>query len=84
MEFIQFESYYHLYFEGNEMTNRITMNVPNLFPGSTFTHYVGYDIEQFTNISRKHQCICKKSISTKDCLSIVGLVFMKALHIRKP
>lgn len=58
MEFTQVESYYHLYLEGNEMTNRITTNVPNLFPVSTFSHYVGQNMEQFTNIKRKHQCIC--------------------------
>lgn len=58
MEFSQVESYYHIYLEGSEMTNRITTNVPNLFPVSTFSHYVGHDMEQFTNITRKHQCIC--------------------------
>lgn len=58
MEFTQVESYYHLYLEGNEMTNRITTNVPNLFPVSTFSHYVGQNMEQFTTITRKHQCIC--------------------------
>ncbi|KOP72527.1 GNAT family acetyltransferase [Lysinibacillus sp. FJAT-14745] len=58
MDFNQVESYYHLYFEGNEMNNRIATNVSNLFPVSTFAHYVSDDIEQFNNITRKHHCIC--------------------------
>lgn len=58
MEFNQVESYYHLYLEGNEMNNRIATNVSNLFPISSFAHYVGNDIEQFNDTTRKHQCVC--------------------------
>lgn len=52
MEFNQVDSYYHLYLEGNEMNNKITTNVPNLFPISSFSHYVGNDIEQFNDTTR--------------------------------
>lgn len=58
MEFNQVDSYYHLYLEGNEMNNKITTNVPNLFPISSFSHYVGNDIEQFNDTTRRHQCVC--------------------------
>ncbi|MEK4426483.1 GNAT family N-acetyltransferase [Solibacillus sp. FSL K6-1523] len=58
MEFNQVDSYYHLYLEGNEMNNRMTTNIPNLFPVSSFSHYVGNDIEQFNDTTRKHQCVC--------------------------
>ncbi|WIV21032.1 GNAT family N-acetyltransferase [Paenibacillus polygoni] len=58
MRFNLVESYFHIYFEGNEMNNRITNNVSKLYPVSTFAHYVGEDVEQFNSVKRKHQCVC--------------------------
>jgi ribosomal protein S18 acetylase RimI-like enzyme len=58
MEFRQTESYYHLYFEGNEVNNRISSNIPNLYPVLAFGHYVGEETEQFKELTRKHQCVC--------------------------
>ncbi|AAM26009.1 MULTISPECIES: GNAT family N-acetyltransferase [Bacillus] len=52
------ESYYHLYFEGNEMNNRISSNIPNLYPVFTFGHYDGEETEQFKELTRRHQCVC--------------------------
>lgn len=58
MNFNIVDSYYHVYFEGNEMNHRIQSNMPNLYLVNAFTHYVGKDIDQFTNNKRIHQCVC--------------------------
>ncbi|MCS1392676.1 GNAT family N-acetyltransferase [Lysinibacillus boronitolerans] len=58
MNFNIVDSYYHVYFEGNEMDHRIQSNMPNLYLVNAFTHYVGKDIHQFTNNKRIHQCVC--------------------------
>lgn len=58
MNFNIVDSYYHVYFEGNEMNHRIQSNMPNLYLVNAFTHYVGKDIHQLTNNKRIHQCIC--------------------------
>jgi ribosomal protein S18 acetylase RimI-like enzyme len=58
MEFKMVDSYYHIYFEGNEMNHRIQSSIPNLYLVNSFTHYVGKDIDQFKNNNRIHQCVC--------------------------
>ncbi|WP_339212318.1 GNAT family N-acetyltransferase [Solibacillus sp. FSL W8-0372] len=58
MEFKIVDSYYHVYFEGDEMDHKIQSNTPNLYLVNAFTHYVGKDIEQFKNNKRIHQCVC--------------------------
>ncbi|MGR6907367.1 MULTISPECIES: GNAT family N-acetyltransferase [Lysinibacillus] len=58
MNFNIVDSYYHVYFEENEMNHRIQSNMPNLYLVNAFTHYVGKDIDQFTNNKRIHQCVC--------------------------
>ncbi|CAM5203856.1 acetyltransferase, gnat family [Lysinibacillus sphaericus] len=58
MNFNIVDSYYHVYFEGNEMNHRIQSNMPNLYLVNAFTHYVGKGIDQFTNNKRIHQCVC--------------------------
>lgn len=58
MKFKIVDSYYHVYFEGNEMNHRIQSNIPNLYLINTFTHYVGNDIDQFKSNERVHKCVC--------------------------
>lgn len=59
MNFNIVDSYYHVYFEGDEMNHRIQNNVPKLHLVNAFAHYVGDDIEQFkANNQRIHQCVC--------------------------
>lgn len=58
MNFNIVDSYYHVYFEENEMNHRIQSKMPNLYLVNAFTHYVGKDIDQFTNNKRIHQCVC--------------------------
>ncbi|ALC85178.1 GNAT family acetyltransferase [Bacillus sp. FJAT-22090] len=59
MLFNKEDSYYHIYFEGNEMKNRIQSTIPKLYLVNSFTHYVGEEIEQFkTSNQRIHECVC--------------------------
>ncbi|QFT89226.1 putative acetyltransferase [Bacillus sp. THAF10] len=58
MNFNMVESYYHVYFEGDEMDNKIQKNVHNLYVINAFAHYVGNEIDQFKNNKRIHQCVC--------------------------
>ena len=58
MKFKMVDSYYHVYFEGNEMNHQIQSNIPNLYLVNSFAHYVGKDIDQFKNNKRIHQCVC--------------------------
>jgi GNAT superfamily N-acetyltransferase len=59
MLFNKVDSYYHIYFEGNEMKNRIQSTIPKLYLVNSFTHYVGEEIEQFkTSNQRIHECVC--------------------------
>lgn len=59
MLFNKVHSYYHIYFEGKEMKNRIQSNIPNLQLVNSFTHYVGEEIEQFTTSNQRiHECVC--------------------------
>ena len=59
MLFNKVDSYYHIYFEGNEMKNRIQSTIPKLFLVNSFAHYVGEEIEQFkTSNQRIHECVC--------------------------
>lgn len=57
MQFNQVDSYYHIYFEGDEMNHQIQSEIPKLHLISGFAHYVGDNIEQFNN-KRMHQCVC--------------------------
>ncbi|MGG0643074.1 N-acetyltransferase [Sporosarcina gallistercoris] len=53
------DSYYHIYFEGAEMNQRIHSGIPKLHLVNAFAHYVGEDIDQFkTKNKRIHQCVC--------------------------
>ncbi|MER2118999.1 MAG: GNAT family N-acetyltransferase [Solibacillus sp.] len=58
MKFKIVDSYYHVYFEGNEMNHRIQGNIPDLYLINAFTHYVGKDIDQFKSNKRVHKCVC--------------------------
>ncbi|MGE7024366.1 GNAT family N-acetyltransferase [Solibacillus cecembensis] len=59
MLFNKVDSYYHIYFEGNEMKDRIQSTIPKLYLVNSFTHYVGEEIEQFkTSNKRIHECVC--------------------------
>lgn len=57
MNFKNVDSYYHIYFEGDEMNQQIQSKTPKLYLVNNFAHYVGDDIEQFKN-NRIHQCVC--------------------------
>lgn len=57
MHFENVDSYYHIYFEGDEMNHQVQSETPKLYLVNTFAHYVGDDIEQFNN-KRIHQCVC--------------------------
>ncbi|HWL23777.1 MAG TPA: GNAT family N-acetyltransferase [Ureibacillus sp.] len=59
MLFEKVESYYHVYFEGNEMQSRIQSTIPKLYLVNAFAHYVGDEIEQFKNTNKRiHECVC--------------------------
>lgn len=58
MNFNLVYSYYHVYFEGDEINHRIKSNVSKLNVMNAFAHYVGEDVEQFKNNKRIHQCVC--------------------------
>lgn len=58
MKFKIVDSYYQVYFEGNEMNHRIQGNIPDLYLINAFTHYVGKDIDQFKSNKRVHKCVC--------------------------
>ena len=58
MNFNLVDSYYHVYFDGDEINHRIQSNVSKLYVMNVFANYVGKDIEQFKNNKRIHQCVC--------------------------
>ncbi|WP_397536516.1 GNAT family N-acetyltransferase [Rummeliibacillus pycnus] len=58
MNFQKVDSYYHIYFEENEMKGKIKGEVPNLYPVKSFAHYEGKNIEQFRGNQRVHECVC--------------------------
>lgn len=59
MKFEQVDSYYHLYFEGNEMNTIIQSTTPGLHIVNAFAHYVGNDILRFKETNnRVHECVC--------------------------
>ncbi|WP_227395965.1 GNAT family N-acetyltransferase [Jeotgalibacillus aurantiacus] len=55
MSFEQTTSYYHLYFEGNEISSD---KVEKLYTVTMFAHYMGSDVQQFDHLKRKHLCVC--------------------------
>lgn len=57
MNFNLVDSYYHVYFEGDEMNQKIQSDVSKLYLINAFAHYVGDNIAQFKN-KRIHQCVC--------------------------
>ncbi|MCM3758998.1 GNAT family N-acetyltransferase [Sporosarcina aquimarina] len=62
-KFTHVYSYYHIYFEGNEMNQRIQSTIPKLHLVNAFAHYVGEDISQFkTENKRIHQCVCFEKV----------------------
>lgn len=59
MNFLKTESYYHIYFEGNQMNEKIYTKIPKLYLVNSFAHYIGNDIEQFKEADyRIHECVC--------------------------
>ncbi len=53
------DAYYHVYFEGVELSGRIRSEVPNLRVVSACAHYTGTEIEQFqAKHQRIHECVC--------------------------
>lgn len=63
MNFTNVDSYYHIYFEGEEMNQQIQSKIPKLYLMNAFAHYVGEDIEQFRNNNKRiHQCVCFEKI----------------------
>lgn len=59
MLFNKVDSYFHIYFEGHEMKNRIQSTIPKLYLINSFTHYVGEEIEQFKATNQRiHECVC--------------------------
>lgn len=61
MHFNNVGSYYHIYFEGDEMNQHIQNKTPGLHLVNAFAHYVGENIEQFKN-KRIHQCVCFEKV----------------------
>lgn len=59
MLFTKVDSYFHIYFEGNELKNRIQSSIPKLYLVSAFAHYVGEEMEQFRSTNHRiHECVC--------------------------
>ncbi|WP_037593004.1 GNAT family N-acetyltransferase [Sporosarcina sp. D27] len=62
-KFTNVYSYYHIYFEGDEMTQRIQSEIPKLHLVNAFAHYVGEDISQFKIENKRiHQCVCFEKV----------------------
>ncbi|WNS46929.1 GNAT family N-acetyltransferase [Paenibacillus sp. MMS20-IR301] len=59
-QFIQADSYLHVYLEGDEeIEGTISSNLPRLRPVYTFAHYTGPDREAVrSRFKRVHECIC--------------------------
>ncbi len=63
MNFQSVESYHHIYFEGNEGADIITVSVSKLNLVHSFAHYTGEQIEYFRATNQRiHECICYEKI----------------------
>ncbi|WP_152656654.1 GNAT family N-acetyltransferase [Oceanobacillus sp. CFH 90083] len=58
MGFTMVDSYYHIYFEEDEIKSHFQTTTEQLFPATAFAHYTGENPEQFAHTQRKHQCVC--------------------------
>ncbi|MFL0506571.1 GNAT family N-acetyltransferase [Ureibacillus sp. 179-F W5.1 NHS] len=59
MNFLKTESYYHIYFEGEQMDEIVNNKIPKLYLVNIFAHYIGNDIEQFRKANHRiHECVC--------------------------
>lgn len=52
------DSYYHLYLTDEDMSHNVQPEDDTLEPMYMFAHYTGENIEQFSDIERKYQCLC--------------------------
>lgn len=52
MQFNIVDSYYHVYFEEDELHPNYKSSIPDLYLVNTFAHYVGKNIEQFKDNKR--------------------------------
>lgn len=58
MQFNIVDSYYHVYFEEDELHPNYKSSIPDLYLVNTFAHYVGKNIEQFKDNKRIYECVC--------------------------
>jgi len=53
------DAYYHVYFEGDELSGHIQSNSYQLRLVSACAHYIGTEIEQFQEKNQRiHECVC--------------------------
>lgn len=59
MNFKNTDSYYHVYFEGEQIDEVVDSKIPKLYFVNGFAHYTGNDIEQIKKEdTRIHECVC--------------------------
>jgi len=59
MNFKNTDSYYHVYFEGEQIDEVVDSTIPKLYFVNSFAHYTGNDIEQLKKEdTRIHECVC--------------------------
>jgi len=59
MNFKNTDSYYHVYFEGEQIDEVVDSTIPKLYFVNGFAHYTGNDIEQIKKEdTRIHECVC--------------------------
>ncbi|WP_040984829.1 GNAT family N-acetyltransferase [Oceanobacillus jeddahense] len=58
MGFTPVDSYYHIYFEGEEIKNHFHSTTDRLSLLSAFAHYTRENLDPFADVKRKHQCVC--------------------------
>lgn len=59
MNFKNTDSYYHVYFEGEQIDEVVDSTIPKLYFVNGFAHYTGNDIEQLKKEdTRIHECVC--------------------------
>lgn len=63
MDFQRVTSYYHVYFEEEQIKDKIHSKIEDLNIVSSFAHYTGNNIEALkVNNTRVHECICFEKI----------------------
>lgn len=61
------DSYYHIFMEGKVLQKTIKTNVPHLYPVTSFSHYMGDQIEQFNQANtRVHECMMYDLLVEKE------------------